>query len=135
MPIGQGAFGPLDWNNKVAERWRDDMGRLARCLNAYCKVGGLTMGASLGGLGLDDRPLPPSSRELADLLGPWYNFCIDAFGAERCLLESNFPMDKGQCSYTVLWNAFKRIAAERGCSGDEMAQLFGGTAKRVYRLA
>ena len=70
----------------------------------------------------------------ADLLAPWYNFCIDKFGAERSMFESNFPMDRAQCSYTVLWNAFKRIATERGCSKEEMAALFGGTAKRVYRL-
>ena len=58
---------------------------------------------------------------------------IDAFGAARCMFESNFPVDKGMCSYPVLWNAFKRIAA--GCSADEKADLFHATATRFYRLA
>ena len=48
--------------------------------------------------------------------------------------ESNFPPDRASCSYTVLWNAFKRISKGRGCSDEEMAALFGGTAKRVYKL-
>jgi L-fuconolactonase len=58
--------------------------------------------------------------------------CIQAFGAQRCMFESNFPVDKGTCSYRHLWNAFKRIA--KGCSVDERTSLFTGTARRVYRL-
>ncbi len=57
---------------------------------------------------------------------------IERFGPERCLFESNFPVDKLSCSYGVLWNSFKRIAA--GCSADEKAALFHDTAARVYRL-
>jgi len=64
----------------------------------------------------------------------YYNFVIDKFGADRCMWESNFPPDRASCSYTVLWNAFKRISKGRGCSDEEMAALFGGTAKRVYKL-
>ena len=59
---------------------------------------------------------------------------IDCFGAERCMWESNFPPDRASCSYTVLWNAFKRMSLARGCSDAEMSALFGGTAKRVYKL-
>ena len=57
---------------------------------------------------------------------------IAAFGVDRCMFESNFPVDKGSCSYGVLWNAFKRLAA--GSSDAERAALFAGTARRVYRL-
>jgi predicted TIM-barrel fold metal-dependent hydrolase len=78
------------------------------------------------------RPAPPSSREIADAWGPWIKTCIDAFGADRCMFESNFPVDKGMCSYLVLWNAFKRMA--EGYSPDERDALFHGTATRVYRL-
>jgi L-fuconolactonase len=58
--------------------------------------------------------------------------CIETFGPSRCMFESNFPVDKGMCSYPVVWNAFKRLAA--GCSADEKAALFHGTATRFYRL-
>ena len=64
---------------------------------------------------------------------PWIATCIDLFGSERCMFESNFPVDKGMCSYPVLWNAFKRIAA--GASTAEKAALFHDTAARFYGLA
>ena len=48
------------------------------------------------------------------------------------MFESNFPVDKAMCSYVVLWNAFKRIAA--GASPDDKAWLFGGTADAFYKL-
>ena len=78
------------------------------------------------------RPAPPSSQEVADAWRPWVETAITQFGAQRCMFESNFPVDKGGASYAVLWNAFKRIAA--GASADEKAALFEGTARRVYKL-
>ena len=78
------------------------------------------------------RDLPPSSEELAAAWRPYIETCIAAFGPERAMFESNFPVDKGSCSYHVLWNAFKRIAA--GCSATEKAALFSGTASKFYRL-
>ena len=58
---------------------------------------------------------------------------IELFGVQRCMFESNFPVDKMTCSYATLWNAFKRITA--GASADEKAQLYAGVARKVYRLA
>ena len=75
---------------------------------------------------------PPSSQELAALWRPYIETCIAAFGPQRAMFESNFPVDKGSCGYAVLWNAFKRIAA--GCSAAEKQALFAGTARRFYRL-
>ena len=49
------------------------------------------------------------------------------------MFESNFPPDKGQCSYQVIFNAFKRIAAS--CSEAEKTALFSQTAADFYRLA
>jgi len=77
--------------------------------------------------------LPPSSEELAAAWRPYIETCIAAFGSERAMFESNFPVDKGSCSYAALWNAFKRIAA--GCSAAEKAALFAGTAGNFYKLA
>ena len=78
------------------------------------------------------RPAPPTSEEVASVWRPYVEATIEAFGAERCMFESNFPVDKQSCSYTVLWNTFKRIAARY--SKDEKVALFSGTARRVYRL-
>jgi predicted TIM-barrel fold metal-dependent hydrolase len=79
------------------------------------------------------QPTPPSSQMLADAFKPWVETCIDLFGAERCMFESNFPVDKISSGYGVLWNAFKRLAAN--ASASEKTALFSGTAARVYRIA
>ena len=73
-----------------------------------------------------------SHEELAEILGPYYLHCIEAFGPDRCMFESNFPVDKVSCSYTVLWNCFKRLT--QGFAESERAALFHDTAVRVYRL-
>jgi L-fuconolactonase len=77
-------------------------------------------------------PLPPSSGEMASAWRPYFETCIENFGANRCMFESNFPVDKGARSYPVLFNAFKRLA--RGASASEKADLFAGSASRFYRL-
>jgi predicted TIM-barrel fold metal-dependent hydrolase len=87
---------------------------------------------AINGFGWHKRQRPPSSAELAEAHKPYLLHCIEHFGAERCMFESNFPVDKVSSSYTVLWNAFKRLAA--GFSKEEKAALFHDTAVRVYRL-
>ncbi len=57
---------------------------------------------------------------------------IDRFGPNRCMFESNFPVDKKSYSYSVLWNAFKRFSI--GYSPADRAALFHDTAVRIYRL-
>merc|ERR1712064_266010 len=99
-------------------RWRSDMTELAAaCPNVVCKVGGIQM--VVNGFGLEKRPVPVGSEELADMTYPWYSHAIDAFGSSRCMFESNFPVDKDGVSYRVLWNAFKRIAKRKGLSTTE----------------
>ena len=85
------------------------------------------------GFDFSERPTPPTSAELAEAWKPYTETSIEAFGPGRAMFESNFPVDKGMCSYTVLWNAFKRLAA--GYSAADKTALFSGTAARVYRLA
>ena len=103
---------------------------LAACPNVHAKLGGL--GMRMFGFDLHTRELPPSSEELAAAWRPYIETCIAAFGPERAMFESNFPVDKGSCSYHVLWNAFKRIAG--GCSAAEKQALFAGTATQFYQL-
>ena len=103
---------------------------LAGCPNVVAKLGGLAM--PVNGFGWHKREAPPGSEELAAQQKPYVMHMIEQFGPERCMFESNFPVDKASVSYTVLWNAFKRLAA--GFSEDEKAALFHDTAARVYRL-
>jgi len=79
------------------------------------------------------RPAPPSSAEIAAAWKPWIETCIELFGPDRCMFESNFPVDKITSGYGVLWNAFKVLAAK--ASPSEKTALFSGTASRVYKLA
>ena len=110
--------------------WKRSIGEVARCPNVHVKLGGL--GMRLFGFDVHAGELPPSSEQLATLWRPYIETCIEAFGPERAMFESNFPVDKGSGSYQLFWNAFKRIAA--GCSAAEKTALFSGTASRFYRL-
>jgi L-fuconolactonase len=110
--------------------WRTSIRALADCPNTAVKLGGLAM--PFAGFGSFDASPRASSEMLAREWKPYIETCIEAFGAARCMFESNFPVDSLGCDYATLWNAFKRLAA--GCSADEKAALFSGTAARVYRL-
>jgi predicted TIM-barrel fold metal-dependent hydrolase len=107
--------------------WQARMTALAQRDNVFVKLGALPI--RLPGDGAA-RDLPPGSVEVAAAWRPWMEACIELFGAERCMFESNFPVQKRWCGYGVVWNAFKRIAA--GASEEEKAALFAGTAARVY---
>ena len=112
------------------QEWKRGVAELASCRNVMMKLGGLGMPRC--GFGWHEQVRPPGSAELAAVMAPYYLFCIEIFGAERCMFESNFPVDKVSYSYTVLWNALKRISA--GCSPGERSALFHDTAVKAYRL-
>ena len=128
-PVGIGPY--LGKRDEVFADWRRGITALARCPNVQVKIGGL--GMHTFGTDFHARERPPSSQELAQAWKPYVETCIEAFGAARAMFESNFPVDKGTCSYQVLWNAFKRLTAN--ASADDKAALYSGTAQRVYRLA
>ena len=115
----------------VYARWSRSMRELAALPNVNVKLGGL--GMRINGFDFELGEQPPSSMHLAQTWKPWIETCIEAFGAERCMFESNFPVDKGSYSYANGWNAFKRLTA--AASPSERHHLFEGTASRVYRLA
>jgi predicted TIM-barrel fold metal-dependent hydrolase len=127
-PIGIGPYAGK--RDEVFAEWKRSIADLARCPNVHVKLGGL--GMRLFGFDVHTGELPPSSEQLATLWRPYIETCIGAFGPERSMFESNFPVDKGSGSYHVFWNAFKRIAA--GCSAAEKTALFSGTASKFYRL-
>ncbi len=127
-PIGLGRYrGKRD---SVFADWSARIGELAACPNVHVKLGGL--GMRMFGFDVHEGELPPSSEQLATAWRPYVETCIEAFGSSRAMFESNFPVDKGSYGYGVFWNACKRLA--HGASAAEKADLFRGTASRVYRL-
>ena len=128
-PLGVGPYAGR--RAEALAEWRVAMRDLAACPNTVVKLGGLAM--EVIGHDFHLAELPPGSATLADAWRPVIEDCITLFGVRRCMFESNFPVDKGMCSYGVLWNAFKRLAA--GASAAERAALFHDTAARVYRLS
>jgi L-fuconolactonase len=127
-PAGVGPYAGR--RDDVFAFWRGQVRELARCSNVFMKLGGL--GLPVMGFGFHHRTPQASSAELAQAWRPYFETCIEAFGAQRCMFESDFPPDKEVGSYRVIWNAFKRVAA--GASAAEQAELFGGTAVRAYQL-
>ncbi len=127
-PLGIGRY--AGQREAVFAAWRPAIRELAGCTNVHVKLGGL--GMRINGFGFEEAQDPPSSEQLATAWRPYVETCIEAFGAERCMFESNFPVDKGSYSYAVCWNTFKRLAS--GASAAEKAALFSGTATRFYRL-
>ncbi|GIT53627.1 MAG: amidohydrolase [Pseudomonadota bacterium] len=110
--------------------WCKAIAALAGCPNVVAKLGGIAM--EVNGFGWHLKAAPPDSRTLAAATRRYFEHTIEAFGTDRCLFESNFPVDKVSCSYNVLWNAFKRLAS--GYSAREKAQLFHDNAVRIYRV-
>jgi len=124
-------YGPYTGKKEeVFAAWKRSMTELAACPNVAVKLGGMMR--RLAAFDYGTVPAPPSSEELASYWRPYMETCIELFGANRCTFESNFPVEKVGTGYAALWNAFKRIAAS--ASPDEKRDLFGGTARRVYRL-
>ncbi|UKA60421.1 amidohydrolase family protein [Arthrobacter sp. FW306-2-2C-D06B] len=112
------------------DAWLANLTDLAARPNVVCKVGGL--GMPFWGFGFDERPARPSYLDLAAAWGPYIEAGIELFSPDRCMMQSNFPVDSRTCDYPVLWNTMKHIV--RNYSPAEKAKLFHGTAKRVYRL-
>ena len=114
----------------VLPEWRKGIELMAKCPNIVMKLGGV--GQTRFAYGWDERDIPVGSEELAETLGPLMNHCIQQFGPERCMFESNYPVDKISYSYNVLYNAFKRLS--KAYSATERANLFHDTAARVYSI-
>jgi L-fuconolactonase len=128
-PLGIGPYQAK--REEIFIAWRKNMAELAQCPNVFAKLGGLVM--PINGFGFHKRDRPATSDEIVEATGLYYRHALDCFGAERCMFESNFPVDKQSCSYAVLWNAFKKMVAD--ASESEKSALFHDTATRAYRLA
>jgi len=127
-PLGIGVY--ADKRDAVFAAWSQSIRALAQCPNVVVKLGGMAM--RINGFDFHEQADPPASEALAAAWKPYVETCIDAFGAARCMFESNFPVDKGSYAYAPFWNACKILA--RGASAGEKTGLFSGTAARFYRL-
>ena len=126
-PLGVGPYAGKREDN--FEKWKDDIAAVAEQKNVFAKLGGLAMPDN--GFGWHERDRPPSSDEFVDAQAKYYHHTIACFGAERCMLESNFPVDRLSISFRTLWNGLKKITADY--SEEEKSALFAGTARKVYR--
>jgi predicted TIM-barrel fold metal-dependent hydrolase len=84
--------------------------------NVVCKLSGLAM---------------PLGSMAADAFAPWLEHAIDAFGVDRCLFGSNFPVDGMHGSFDELFTAYSAVTAGLGAVAQE--KLFAANAERVYR--
>jgi L-fuconolactonase len=127
-PLGIGPYAGM--RDEIFITWKKNIQEIASCENVVIKLGGI--GMAINGFDWHKHPKPPTSKQLASANEPYFATCIEAFGIDRCMFESNFPVDKVSASYGVLWNSFKRITA--GCSSPEKAKLYHDNAARVYSL-
>ena len=126
--LGVGAYSGR--RAEILRSWKKDIQELAKCPNVNVKLGGIGMCSF--GFEFHEREVPPGSEDLAAAWRQYVEPCIEAFGVDRCMFESNFPPDKQSGGYTELWNAFKRITL--GASAAEKRALYSGTAARVYNI-
>lgn len=127
-PLGTHSY--ASQREEIFAAWQKDMTTLAQCPNVYAKLGGLAMPDN--GFGWHEADRPATSDEFVAAQKRYYLHAIDAFGPERCMFESNFPVDRLSISYPVLWNALKKIVAD--FTPSEKDALFYGTAAKVYRV-
>ena len=127
-PLGVGPY--AGQREAIYSQWVDDIAAIAECPNVVAKLGGLAMPDN--GFDWDKRDTPPTSDEFVEAQNSYYHHTIKCFGPERCMFESNFPVDRRSISYHVLWNGLKKIAADY--SEAEQTAMFTGTAMRVYSL-
>ena len=129
-PLAIGPYGHA--RDQARKAWKTNMKRVANTPNVSLKLGAIGMDNAFA-MGWSTRDTPPSSEEVAAYWSDDVRFCIDLFGPERCMFESNFPVDRQTLPYPVIWNSFQMIAA--GYTDAEQDDLFSGTATRVYRLS
>jgi L-fuconolactonase len=127
-PLGIGPYAGKQ--DEIFAKWKDDIAAVAACPNVYAKLGGMAMPDN--GYGWNSREKPPTSDEFVEAQAKWYHHTIRAFGPERCMFESNFPVDRLSISYRNLWNGLKKIAQDYPDAAR--AAMFSGTARKVYKL-
>jgi predicted TIM-barrel fold metal-dependent hydrolase len=127
-PLGIGPY--KGKREEIFAQWKEDIFELSQCKNVYSKLGGLAM--PVNGWDWHKKEKPATSDEIISEQSSYYLYALDCFGSERCMFESNFPVDKQSVSYPVIWNAYKKLVKDFGETDKE--NLFYRTAKKVYKL-
>ena len=130
MGIVMGLDSSQDDRRILRQQWAAGLRDLATRQNVFCKIGGLGMPV----WGFDQAPRTDEDVEnwLVEQWQPYVHAALEAFGADRCMFESNFPIDRAACSYRTLWNVFKRLVSS--AQEHERDAVCHGTAARVYKL-
>ncbi len=128
-PLGVGIYASC--KDEIFQQWKQEIAELAKCPNVYAKLGGLAMPDN--GFKWHLRDKPPSSDEFVAAQKKYYMHTIKCFGPERCMFESNFPVDRLSINYHVLFNGFKKLVAD--FSETEKHRMFYATAEKVYTLS
>ena len=127
-PIGIGPY--ANKKDEIFEIWKKDITQLAKHTNVYAKLGGLAM--PINGYEFHKQKLPPTSDQIVNSQRRYYDYLISCFGPERCMFESNFPVDKQSVSYNIIWNAFKKMSS--GHTNSDKDLMFFNTAESFYKL-
>jgi L-fuconolactonase len=127
-PVGHSSYAGREAENYAA--WIAGIKEVATCPNVSLKMGGILI--NVASFDYTTAETPPTSEQLVDLWRPYFEPCIELFGPSRCMVSSNFPVDKAGFGYGAMWNMYKRLTAKY--SADERAMMFSGTAKRIYRV-
>ena len=120
------------WKKKqdnVQAIWKSELRKLAKLENVYLKIGGIGM-ENYFGTNWVSRPKPPSSDEVVTVWNERILWCIEIFGTEKCMFESNYPVDRQTLPYSVIWNTFQKIV--QTFTASEKDDLFWVTARSVY---
>ena len=127
-PLGVGPYqGKRD---EIFKKWKDDISLLAESKNVYAKLGGLAM--PVNGWNFHKNDKPATSNQIVEMHNDYYSHTLECFGVERCMFESNFPVDRRSVSYHVIWNAFKKMVTDY--SDKDKNKLFFQNAKDVYGI-
>ena len=120
------------WKKKqdnVQAIWKSELQKLAKLENVYLKIGGIGM-ENYFGTNWVSRTHPPSSDEVVTVWNERILWCIETFGTEKCMFESNYPVDRQTLPYSVIWNTFQKIV--QTFTASEKDDLFWVTARSVY---
>ena len=127
-PLGIGSFENKE--KETYEYWKKNIKELSKCENVVAKLGGIAM--EINGFNWHKNSIPPSGNELINRTKGYYETTLEYFGIDRCMFESNFPVDKISCSYVNLWNGFKNLT--KHYSSNERDKLFHDNAARIYKI-
>ena len=115
---------------RIGDQWRAGIAAVAAQRHVKCKLSGLLM--PVLGFGYEKSESSPTVAQLVDALSPLVEHCVDAFGPQRCMAASNFPVDKVSTSYDSMASAMVEMTSRYGAEAQQA--MFNTTAADFYRI-